>query len=33
MTVEHTSRKTPNAWGRRLVILVPYVWLAAFSLN
>src|SRR6202023_2814717 len=26
------SRNTPNAWGRRLVILVPYAWLAVFFL-
>src|SRR5258708_22554996 len=32
MTVERNSRKTPNAWGRRLVILVPYAWLAVFFL-
>jgi putrescine transport system permease protein len=32
MTAGRNLRETPNAWGRRLVILVPYVWLAAFSL-
>jgi putrescine transport system permease protein len=26
------SRDAPNAWGRRLVILLPYVWLAVFFL-